>query len=249
MKKLIITSVLGLIVAASTSTAFGQGYIVFGGGLRSVWDDTGATPAVNTTFDVTFLWSATVTPSPVGGILGSCPTNNTYVISLTAAWADIEGATNSGWTAGTTGGAAIQASPVNATGAFLYNGGTAVALDGPGAGTSAGEVINFFVFGWETDDGLYTTLASAEAYNANVGWASVFSYTLGAAPPATPPAETAIPKFMIGPEPTTLPLIGLGGFLLLFFRRRRGNETLINPEPRRTVASRIKSETPDILSC
>ncbi len=217
MKKLIISSVLGVALAAST--AFGQGYITFGGStIRDVWDATGATAATDSGFDATFLWSASSTTSPLAAIMASTSTNGTAAFSYSAAWADIE---SGGWTAATTSGAGVIGQPSNATGTFQYDTLAAFGLDN----TSPGEAINLFVIAWE---GGYSTLAAAEAANAPIGWTSVFSYTLNAAPPGASSPETVLPeKFGIGfpaaptPEPTTLALAGLGGLSMLFLRRKK----------------------------
>lgn len=236
MKKLLIPLVLTVIVAGST--AFGQGYMLFGGGIRTVWDSTdylSPGPLTDSGFDTTFLWSATATTSPM--FPASTPTNSTVDFSFAAAWAEIEGASSSGWTNATTGGAGVVGAPSNNTGSFTSEGGNAFALDGS---AGSGQVIDLFVVGWETDGGLYTSLAAAEAGGAAVGWSSVFQYTLGSGPPASPPAETVVPHFGIGtPEPTTVALAGLGAISMIFVRRKRGNETLTKIEPRQTRDRRI----------
>jgi hypothetical protein len=224
MKKLIISSVLGVALAAST--AFGQGYILFGGGSRTVWNDTGTsvasaatTPVTDSGFEASFLWSASSTTSPMGS--ASVATNNSSAYSSAAAWTAIEGAGASGWTAATTGGAAIVGGPANNLGSFSYNGNVPVSLDGSSA---PGQSINLYVIAWETEGGLYTSLASAEAAGAPVGWSSVLTgYVLGSAPPATAPPVTSEAHFGIGPvpEPTTLALAGLGGLSMLFLRRKK----------------------------
>jgi len=224
MKKLIISSVLGVALAAST--AFGQGYISFGAATKgSVWNDTGSSfvssstaPVTDSGFDATFLWSATSSTSPM--YLASTPTNNSTSVSASQAWSDIEGASSSGWTVATTGGASVIGTPANNLGSFSYNSAGSFGLDGT---TGSGEVINLYVIGWETDGGLYNSLAAAEAGGAAIGWSSVFSYTLAAAPPQGTATETVVPHFGIGPvpEPTTLALAGLGGLSMLFLRRKK----------------------------
>jgi len=221
MKKLIISSVLGVAVAAST--AFGQGYVSFGSGLHIVWDNastTSTTPTFDTGFDATFLWNASSSTTPM--YMASTPTNGTAgAILASTAWLDISNSVAGGsWTAATTGGTAMIGAPTSATGGFSYDGAAQLALDG---NTSASEAINMFVVAWDTDGGLYTTLASAEAGDAPIGWSSVFSYTLAGAPPGSTAAKTAVPAFGIGPvpEPTTLALAGLGGLSMLFLRRKK----------------------------
>ena len=215
MKKLIIASVLGIIFSA-TST-FGQGYAVFGGGLRTVMDNYSSPPFSG--FDATFLWSTTAAASPMPF---ASPLNETVSLSSPAAWADIEGSlTGAGglWTFATTGGANVIAAPGNDNGAFAYNDLAGFSLDNAGA---PGTTDNFFVIAWDTGGGLYTTLSEAEVADAPVGWSSVFNYTLAAAPPAGVATETDIPPFGIDtPEPTTLALAGMGGLSMLFLRRKK----------------------------
>jgi len=221
MKKLIISSVLGLAFAAST--AFGQGYITFGGStIRDVWDDASTTsgPLTDSGFDATFLWSSGTSTTSLP--YASTPTNGTLPFSYSAAWLDISNSATAGgsWTVATTGGAAVIGQPSNATGTFQYDTLAAFGLDG----TSPGEAINLYVVAWDTDGGLYNTLAAAEAGGAPLGWTSVFSYTLNAAPPGASSPETVLPeKFGIGvvPEPATLALAGLGGLSMLFLRRKK----------------------------
>ena len=221
MKRLVITSILG-VVAASASTAFGQGYIIFGGGPHTVWDFSLPTPGNGTSFDTTFLWSSTATVAAIDSIAASTPTNGTIAFDSAAAWADFENVSG-GWQfavdAGT--GTNVYGLPGN-LGSFTYDNEQSFALSGS---TGAGEEINIYVIAWETDGGLYTTLAAAEAGDAAVGWSSVFGYTLAGAPPGSVASETVVPAFGFGavPEPATLALAGLGGLSMIFLRCRKAN--------------------------
>jgi PEP-CTERM motif len=231
MKKLIISSVLGIMVAAST--AFGQGYIIFGASTTSVWDPssanttTGAIPFGGTQDDFALLFApSTVTTALVDSILASVPTNNTAAsvnggaYSYSAAWNDIT--TDPNFTITQSNGVQAVASGVK-NGGYNFNGGVIF----PASNLAASTTYSMFVIGWNTGGGVNTTVAEALAANSPVGWSQVFQYTSVVAPPTG--SETAGAgagnKFGIGyvpvPEPTTLALAGLGGISMLFLRRRK----------------------------
>ncbi len=177
-------------------------------------------------FAATFLWSPSATTRAVDVIAPySSLTDAAEYFGPVPEWADIENLSG-GWQFGVDAatGNNVIAFPVSSTDSFAYDSDSAFALSG---GAGPGEVINIYAIAWDTEGGLYDTLASAEAADAPVGWSSVFQYTLGSSLPATPPAETVIPSFDIDgmPEPTTLALAGLGAFSILFVRRSRGDET------------------------
>jgi len=219
MKKFMKMCVLGAIVVASSSTAFGQGYATFGGRMNTFSEGGGS----DAPFDATFLWApSTVTSAAIEAIEPSSQVDGVYY-SFSAAWADIQASlTGAGgsWTAATTGGVNVIAAG-NSNGSFLWNGLAASPIDNAGA---PGTTDSLFVIAWPTEGGLYNTLSAAEAASVPVGWSAIFDYTLGSAPPAVPAAVTVVPDFGIpSPEPTALPLIGSGGLSMLFLRRRKAS--------------------------
>jgi hypothetical protein len=214
MKKLIIFSICGALFAAST--ALGQvGYFTLGGDPHYVWDTTIA-PTFDTNFEVGFLMApAGKVPLLYSIVNGGTPTNNAPGLggylpySYATAWSDIESDPN--FKIATIGATAVTVSGA-ANGSFLYNSGLAVPLDN----TISDTAYSLVVIAWNTDNGQYNSLASAEAADAPVGWSSVISYTPGQAfPSLPPPAPIAVTQFGVGydagPVLALVSSLGTGG--------------------------------------
>ena len=228
MKKSIIAAVALTVVSVSS---YAQGNVNFGGSPHEVWTATnvvsGTTvPAATGGFDVALVFGSS-TSSALSAIAGSSTTNATSSSSLyttTAAWGDIASDLANGFflVDGTTTGTPLVASG-GGTGSFSYNGGTAFSASNVNGGTT----YDVYEIAWNTDGGLYTTLAEAEAADAYVGWSQIFTYT----PTTGNNAATAITAALAGyygvgglqatPEPGTMALAGLGSLSLLLFRRKK----------------------------
>jgi len=230
MKKLIISSVLGIVVAASS--AFGQGWAELVTSPHFIWDDTGtysgatiSNPRFDSSFDVAMMYG-TGTPA-VAAIAAGNPTNNSTLgattsyspFSATAAWSDIMNDANF---AIASSNSVAWVATGTASGGSSANGGSEFAV----AGSTALTTYSVFLIAWNTEGGTLLTPQAASAAGAAVGWSPTFSYQFQAAPPTgNAPAQPAFTAFGIGyyptPEPTTLALAGLGGISMLFLRRRK----------------------------
>ncbi len=221
MKKLIISSVLGVMIAAST--AFGQGYFAFTGSTRGVWDVySQATPLTDSGFATAFLWApSTVTSAGVDAILPTVATNNSTSYSYTTAWSDIMNDPSFVLAASNTAPGNIMVQQGAANGSYILPGNWGV------PNTAASTTYSLLVIAWSTDGGLYMTPSAASGANEPVGWSSVFNYTPSAiqppvgTPPVSGPGINSALVFLQFPELTTLALAGLGGISMLFLRRRK----------------------------
>src|SRR5215469_3667220 len=202
MKKLIIRFVLGL--AMASSSAFGQGWFVFGASPRTVWDNE-ITPTYGTGYDVAFLWApSTVTAAAVESLSagGGVATNTTLQYLYSTAWTDILSDPN--FTLAQSNNVDYVASTTS-TGGYSYNAGSEFDV----VGTASLTTYSLFVIAWNTEGGVFTTPQAAAAGNLPVGWSGVFSYMAQAAPPlGAAPSAMPLTKFGIAgmPEPTTLAL-------------------------------------------
>jgi len=223
MKKQI--AILATILAAGSLSAFGQGYMIFGGSKGFVYDDASGTSTPSSSEDsVTFLWSATGTSDLLGA--GIPTTGGT----ATGGWADIATMLSSdGWNVATVSGGSEADVAVNsstlAKGGISFNGSTAFAL----ADSVGGATIDVIVVGWNNDGGTLNTLEAAEGADSALGWDSEFTYATGvssgsqfdATMNASGGSAFAVAAVAPVPEPTTLVLAGLGGLSMLGLRRRK----------------------------
>jgi hypothetical protein len=224
MKK---TLVIAVALAITSISSFAQGNINFGGSIREVWNtETNGAPVNKWTsagsFYVTLLFS-TVSPSSVSAVSATGSSTNQSVTYLTSsAWTDVASDLSGTWkqVTGTDGTTAAVASGTT-SGTWSYNSSSAWSA----ANLTAGTTYYMYEVAWDTDGGLYTTLAAAEAAGAYVGWSQVFTYT----PTSGSTGATVINAALAGyygvggtvPEPTTMALLGLGGLSLLVIRRRK----------------------------
>jgi len=236
MKKQI--AILAALVAATSFSAFGQGYITFASATSGTWDEfTTPGAGIRSPSDVTvgFLWAATSATDSLTLVSGSggpngnglglrggaankqVATNGVSSISVTP-WATIATMVASGGWNWATNSAAPSA-PLQVTGGanglWSYNGGASFILAGPGAGST----IQIVVIGWNN--------AGSIGSSADIGWSNPFNYLTGAN--ASDPNGTTVfsssgaNQFGVAPipEPSTIALAGLGGLSLLLFRRRK----------------------------
>lgn len=212
MKKLLL--IVTAAAAISSLPAFGQGYFLFTGPVRGVWDNfSGATARPSTNDRVAFLWGSG-TPS-VGAIMTSVPTNSTAAFSYDAAWTAILGDANFHLALNNTDGSLAAVNSAG-NGAWSYAG----AGTFPVTGTAAG-AFQVYVIGWNA---AYADPAAAQAAHSPVGWSAPFTYNAtGQLGTPLSFAQSGFTSFGVGivPEPTTFALAGLGMAAMLIFRRRK----------------------------
>jgi hypothetical protein len=219
MKKLVVTTILGL---AACVSSFAQGNFSFISAPSVVWDTltTPGTPfKAGATLEVAVLWSSNSNAVPTTYRNGlPTPTNGVY----TADWTGIFTDPNFHLAQSTAGGnpiiEATCGGPFPAGG--QYNGGIQY------INTSAvGQTIALYVIAWQKSFGLDPVAAAAAG--AGVGFSSPIIYTLGSsAAPGGSLGIGGISSFGVAPvtavpEPTTFALLGLGAASLLIFRRRK----------------------------
>ncbi len=229
MKKLILMSSLAIMFVSLS--AFGQGYFTFTGSTRQVWDgwSTAGVAKNDITNSVAFLWGSgtplvdsiqsAVSTNALAGVSASGTTNGAY--SVTTAWADILGDSSFHLATNFANGLVVTTNS-NANGSWVYqfNGGQAFGV----TNTAPNFLYQIFAIGWDNAGGLYLTPQAAAAAGVYVGWSSVFNYTSTDVPPLGNPPAMTITSFGVAgavPEPGTMALAGLGGLLLLAFRRRK----------------------------
>jgi len=216
MKKLPFLIILGILSTLSCLSAFGDGYFLFSGPGKGVWDgwSTGV-PHLAATNNVAFLWGPTSSVPLVDSIMTATPTNGNEV-DLAAAWNDILTDPNFQLALNSNSNALAMVR-CSAIGSWGYNG----AAEFPVMGTAPGDY-EVFVIGWPS---LYATPQDAAAAGAAVGWSAPFTYTAADPPPGTPPFSFAssgfVPFGVNVPEPSAWLLAGLGTAGLLSFRRRK----------------------------
>jgi hypothetical protein len=220
MKKIaIITS---LILTVTGLPSFGQGYLSFGGGSRSAWDNftTPGTAATAATVNVAFLWAANGSALP-NGLNAIAPTTatNGAPINVAAAWSSIMSGGAFQFATNSNTGLLVVQGPTGANGSWNYAPG-GIATFGL-AGTAPSTTYSMFVIGWSAQ---YADPFTAAANNSAVGWTSVFTDTLVAN--TGTPSAMGINKFGVlapaaVPEPATMALFALGGASVLLFRRRK----------------------------
>ncbi len=217
MKKIIV--VASLITSLTSLSAFGQGYGLFTGNPRTVWDSFTYPdqPHVTSNVNVAFLWGMNGSAPLVESILNGVPTNATSMtspFSIDAAWTDI--VTDPNFTlAHNASDNSLVSTRTLANGGFSYNSSSTFGI----SGTTAGTTYTLFVIGW---DATYATPQLAAAAGSAVGWSPAFSYSVTSeiGTPLTMPAS-GLAHFGVVPEPTTMALAGLGSLSLLLFRRGR----------------------------
>jgi len=230
MKKLVLLTTVAMSLVGLP--AFGQGYFALTFPNVTVWDGSPNAPFNYPSFQsnsvsVAWLW-ATSGDTPLVDALTSAgyvpsntvagTANGNYLVST--AWTDI--LTDTNFTLATANSVLLTTN-VAIHGGQTWNTPSNVGIDN----TSSGTTYALFMIAWENDGGLYLTPQQAELHSMYVGWSKTFSYGATAAPPlGSPPslASSGLQGFGIGgviPEPGTLALAGLGGFSLLFLRRRK----------------------------
>jgi hypothetical protein len=227
MKK---TLVMAAVVSLTAVSSFGQGNVLFGGGLNTIKQDTNGTPSNVSGLTVELLFSSSSTLPAVSGIAGtglstgglggsyvgstfSANANNTF--SVATAWGLILGDGNYFYVQGT-GSGPVQAN-TGATGGFSYNGGSAWSS----LNVTGGTQYYAYEVAWA---GGYATAAAAAAAGAPVGWSQAFLYTPATGintPTSTSTVQGQFGVFAPVPEPSTMALAALGGASLLLFRRRK----------------------------
>lgn len=219
MKKQI--AILATILAAGGLSALGQGYVNFTSSPHDVYDAFTSGTATYAPGDVeaTFLWSSTGANDLLSA---GIPTTGG---SVTSGWSDIATMIASGtWSVANNATTAAEADVADHASGVTIGGIGYGSFDLNMGSVAAGSTITMVVVGWDNLTG-GTTLESAEAANAALGWSSAFSYTTGAS--SSTPVDTlntaGFTAFGVSPtpEPTTLALAGLGGLSMLFLRRRK----------------------------
>jgi len=239
MKKLALIS--SLIALAGGLSAFGQGYaaVNLGEGKNVVWDGftlASGVAATTANVDVALLWGPNGDVPQIDTAISAFSlktgTNGQTGLTYTAAqaWSDILNdpnftlayASDNGGSPYTLATATTAGNGSSTFGEFDLNNSTGTALTG---GAGVGNAYEFFFISWSS---AYATPALAAAANSAVGWGSPFSYTTfnssGTAATTSYSANafgTFAPFAGVVPEPTTLALAGLGGFTLLFLRRKQ----------------------------
>lgn len=214
MKKPLV--LLTLALTLSGLSAMGQGYFLFSGPARGVWDgfSLGLPPHLAASLKVGFLWGPTNATPIVSSIAVSTPTNG-YIVPFgnsailndpnfqlavdnnTTALASVTVLANGGWSYSTTGG--FSAFPVS--------------------GTAALQAYKVFVIAWSKD---YATPQEATAAGFPLGWSNAFIYNsvdvIGT--PSTFTSSGFVPFGIVIPEPSSLALASLGGVATMLLRRR-----------------------------
>ena len=201
-------------------SAFGQGYVLWGGGPGSIWTwgPGGPTrgPAI---YDVEFLWAngPGVTPL-VDTVTGLTSTGtNSYLFYPYVAWSAILNDANFQFGVNFNGGTNVEAT-TGANGNFSYNSASTFPVTGL---SSLGGIMTEYVIAWLAADG--STPQAAALVDSPVGWSAPFNYTYTSSigTPLSIAASGFLPFGFLIPEPSTLALAGLGGLSLLLFRRRK----------------------------
>jgi len=216
MKKQLL---LAFLAAATSFSAFGQGFILFSSTKAAgVWyapnSFTNSSAQLgNGSIDVGFLWA--VAPSTPGFGGSATAISNNVAVDWNSVLTDsnFHFATNS---SGNTFVSALVNNSGVAQGGWGYNGGVSFGL----AGTVGGEVIDVVAVAWNS---AYANPWLAQAGNSFVGWGNTIAYTLGNGSSSTSFAAAGSTAFGVQPvpEPATFALAGLGAAAMLIFRRRK----------------------------
>ena len=208
MKKYFL--IISVATAISGLPAFGQGYFVFTGSPRTVWDF-GLFGTASTNTRVSFLWGSG-TPA-VDVIAPSIPTNNSVGYSYAEAWPLILTDPNFHLAHNNTDGS-LAAVNIAANSAWIYSMGAPF----PVTGTAPGPY-TVYVIAWSYG---FVDPAAAAAAGAPVGWSNPFTYTAtGQIGTPLPMSQSGLLPFAIGtPEPSMLSLIGLGAATFVLRRRK-----------------------------
>jgi len=221
MKKQLVIAALAV---ATSLSAFGQGYVVFGstknqGGYYAPNTPLTGNPAAtgNAGITVGFVWAAQGSV-PLAGNSGT-PTASNVLVDWNKILTDpaFHFATNSG-----TGALVKQALNDSglAQGGWNYNSGLSFGL----AGSTAAANYTFMTVAWSST---YATPWAAAAANSFLGFSNPFTYATGADSGAAVSTFAASGQNALGvqptvvPEPATFALAGLGAAALLVFRRRK----------------------------
>lgn len=201
--------------------AFAQeGYVLFVTPKNYVYDEF-ITPGIGVVspgdVTVTFLWAPVETPDPLGS---GVPTSG--ISNVGSGWSTVASMLSSGWTVAqnASSGNAEADVAVTSQGGINYNGGS----DFPAENMTGGNAYEFVVIGWDNLTGA-ATLENAMGDEVPMAWSNPFDYATGATVTATVEefSESGMNPFGVAPvpEPASLALAGLGGFSLLFIRRRK----------------------------
>jgi len=215
MKKILLTTALGLIAAVSS---YGQGAITFANATSSYGTATpdhlvrwgGTAAGWNSALTAGGLVSSNYAGANISGLRAQLYYGASTVNSL------------AGMVAVTDAPASWRASTSANAGSWLGGGRTLVGFNG-------GETVNLMIVVWDINqaaDGRIAAGGVGTTYNGLYGSSGVFSYTVptgNPAPSAFLPANQ--PAFSLNytpvPEPTTMVLAGLGAAALMIFRRRK----------------------------
>jgi len=216
MKKLLL--IVTMAAALSGVSAFGQGYFLFTGPTKGVWDGwSSGVSHLDSSNNVAFLWSPTGFTPSINSLGASTQTNSPIpVVDATAAWNAILTDTHYQLAQNQNAGNAVAVIQEASNGAWNYNAG----VDFPVTGTAPG-TYSVFVIGWNR---AYATPAAAAAAGSPVGWSSAFNYTaVDSVSGANFFATSGFVPFGVAPvpEPSTFALAGLGAAAMLIFRRRK----------------------------
>jgi len=214
MKKILLTTALGLIAAVSS---YGQGAITFANATSSYGT---ATP------DHLVRWDASAAQFNAGLVAGGLVASNSGGVNLTGLRAQLYYGSSTvtslaGMIAVTDAPATWRASTSLNAGSWLGGGRTLVGFD-------PGQTVTLAILVWDSSVQADARLAAAgvgTTYAGVFGSSGFFNYNIPTGNPAPSAFLPGNSPFTVGftpvPEPTTMALAGLGAAALMIFRRRK----------------------------